>query len=167
MTAQELAFESMKNAKADGEEFLKNLDKDNQDSGANKILNSEPPMQSDVFDAEKKRAEAIEGMNKPVYLKLPFTVTENAKKFTIPDMRTGGFGYFWSGIILLTLLSLPFIINCINWRSQIWNLFLLKDLFFQDYSMLNYGAFRSVAILIVLSLSLTSQSFSHYLYKAF
>ena len=62
MTAQELAFESMKNAKADGEEFLKKLDQDNQDSGANKILNSEPPMQSDVLDAEKKRAEAVEGM---------------------------------------------------------------------------------------------------------
>ena len=46
---------------------------------------------------------------KPVHLKMPFTILEYADSFTMPDMRTGGFGYFWGGILILALIILPFI----------------------------------------------------------
>ena len=47
----------------------------------------------------------------PVTLKLPFTLhlQSFSNYFYCPDMRVGGFGYFWSGILLLSLFYLPFI----------------------------------------------------------
>ena len=53
--------------------------------------------------------ELWETTQKPVHLKIPFTIIEYADLFTVSDMRTGGFGYFWGGILILTLLALPFI----------------------------------------------------------
>ena len=47
----------------------------------------------------------------PVRLKIPFTIkTESfCNYFYCADMRVGGFGYFWSGILLLSLFYLPLI----------------------------------------------------------
>ena len=54
--------------------------------------------------------------NNQVRLKIPFTINKksfgdipNAYAFCFADMRIGGFGYLWSGILLLSLFYLPFI----------------------------------------------------------
>ena len=54
-----------------------------------------------------------------VKLKIPFTIHKksnedivhipNPYEFCFPDMRVGGLGFFWSGILLLSLFYLPFI----------------------------------------------------------
>jgi len=48
---------------------------------------------------------------KSVKLKIPFSINikEPSYLFCFPDMRVGGFGYLWSGILLLALFYLPFI----------------------------------------------------------
>lgn len=38
-----------------------------------------------------------------IELKIPFSINHE-DKFTAPDMRIGGFGYFWSGILLVSLI---------------------------------------------------------------
>jgi len=47
----------------------------------------------------------------PVEIKIPFTIhiKSPAYSFYYPDIRVGGFGYLWSGILLLSLIYLPFI----------------------------------------------------------
>ena len=65
-------------------------------------------------------SESVQSMNKPehklymdsVELKIPFTLrikSPYTNTFSFPDIRVGGFGYFWSGILLLSLFYLPFI----------------------------------------------------------
>ena len=46
----------------------------------------------------------------PVYLKIPFTriYYSSLSSFRCVDMRIGGFGYYWSGILCLTILMLVF-----------------------------------------------------------
>jgi len=58
----------------------------------------------------------IQEYDNPVRLKIPFTINKksfgdipNAYAFCFADMRIGGFGYLWSGILLLSLFYLPFI----------------------------------------------------------
>ena len=64
-------------------------------------------------------SESLHSMNntdiqeyiRPAELKIPFTVNikSSANLFCYSDMRIGGFGYFWSGILFLSLIFLPFI----------------------------------------------------------
>ena len=61
----------------------------------------------------------IQEFKKAVKLKIPFTMHKkspeeavyipNPYEFCFPDMRVGGLGFFWSGILLLSLFYLPFI----------------------------------------------------------
>ena len=50
-------------------------------------------------------------LNQPAYWKIPFTRIKDAplSKFEYPDMRIGGFGYYWSGILCLTFLLFFFL----------------------------------------------------------
>ena len=52
-----------------------------------------------------------ESLNQPIYWKIPFTRIKEAplSKFEYPDMRVGGFGYYWSGILCLTILLMFFL----------------------------------------------------------
>jgi len=65
-------------------------------------------------------SESVQSMSNPnhqqymdsVELKIPFTLrikSPYTNTFSFPDMRVGGFGYFWSGILLLSLFYLPVI----------------------------------------------------------
>ena len=64
-----------------------------------------------TFSESLNSAENIHNKHILSEFKIPFTV--NIKSyfniFNGPDLRIGGFGYFWSGILLLTLLFLPFL----------------------------------------------------------
>lgn len=52
-----------------------------------------------------KNIYGVDSEIKTLNLKLPFTIAKDESKFKyIPDMRIGGFGYFWSGILLLSLV---------------------------------------------------------------
>jgi len=52
-----------------------------------------------------------QALNVPVNLKIPFTILKNSplRSFKVADMRVGGFGYYWSGILCLTFLLLLFL----------------------------------------------------------
>ena len=53
----------------------------------------------------------IRALNQPVNLKIPFTIIKNSplRSFKVADMRVGGFGYYWSGILCLTILLFFFL----------------------------------------------------------
>jgi len=44
--------------------------------------------------------------DKRIRLKIPFSILKKEGGFGNPDMRIGGFGYFWSGILILSLIFL-------------------------------------------------------------
>ena len=94
-------------------------------SGKNKliIINNIPVNFENMSKTERflrsTFSESVHSMNrtdfeeykKAAELKIPFTIRikSTAYKFYFPDMRIGGFGYLWSGILLLSLFYLQFI----------------------------------------------------------
>ena len=66
---------------------------------------------SESVQSMNNAVDQAEQMRKPVILKIPFTINIKSflNTFCFADVRVGGFGYFWSGILLLSLLFLPFI----------------------------------------------------------
>ena len=74
------------------------------------------PLQRFLISTFSESTNSIENhvwasLNQPTYLKIPFTRIKDAplSKFEYPDMRIGGFGYYWSGILCLTFLLLIFL----------------------------------------------------------
>jgi len=66
---------------------------------------------SETLNSVDDSVEKIEIMKITPKLKIPFTINKESifNCFYCADMRIGGFGYFWSGILLLSLIYLPFI----------------------------------------------------------
>ena len=66
---------------------------------------------SETADSVSETADNLRAMKIVPVLKIPFTVKINSVHnfFYCAEMRIGGFGYFWSGILLLSLFYLPFI----------------------------------------------------------
>lgn len=60
-----------------------------------------------IFAVSKNLSPLINSDDKP-RLKIPFTIS-NDDKFIFEDMRLAGFGYFFSGILLGTLILSPFL----------------------------------------------------------
>jgi len=66
---------------------------------------------SESVNSMNNAVDDTEAMREPVRLKIPFTIQKRTflHTFCHADVRVGGFGYFWSGILLLSLFYLPFI----------------------------------------------------------
>ena len=66
---------------------------------------------SDSVNSMSNCVNQPELMRYPVKLKIPFTINNKTvlHRFYHSDVRVGGFGYFWSGILLLSIFYLPFI----------------------------------------------------------
>ena len=52
----------------------------------------------------------IKEYKRDIKLKFPFFITQEEEVFLHPDMRLSGFGYLWSGILLLSILE--FVLFC-------------------------------------------------------
>ena len=82
--------------------------------GFQNMSNTERFLRSTFSESVNSMTEAYKGdvaMKQPVILKMPFTINirTTLNTFCFADVRVGGFGYFWSGILLLSLAYLPFI----------------------------------------------------------
>ena len=82
--------------------------------GFQNMSNAERFLRSTFSESVNSMTEAYKGdivMKQPVILKIPFTIQKKSflNTFCFADIRVGGFGYFWSGILLLSLAYLPFI----------------------------------------------------------
>lgn len=66
---------------------------------------------SDSVNSMNDAVDKPELMKQSVNLKIPFTIHKRnfIYSFCFADVRIAGFGYYWSGILLLSLLFLPFI----------------------------------------------------------
>ena len=66
---------------------------------------------SETLNSIDDSIDKIDIMRIPPKFKIPFTIRIESmfNCFYCADMRIGGFGYFWSGILLLSLIYLPFI----------------------------------------------------------
>ena len=66
---------------------------------------------SETVNSINYSVDNIESMKIIPEFKIPFTIKikSHYNLFHCPEMRIGGFGYFWSGILLLSLLYLPFL----------------------------------------------------------
>ena len=66
---------------------------------------------SETVHSRNNATDNPETMRIPVKLKIPFTINIKSfyNLFHWPDITVGGFGYLWSGILLLSLLYLSFI----------------------------------------------------------
>ena len=66
---------------------------------------------SESVNSMSNSVDQPELMRYPVKLKIPFTINNKTilHRFYHPDVRISGLGYFWGGILLLSVIYLPFI----------------------------------------------------------
>ena len=102
----------------------KDVIKENLPYGFENMSKTEKFLRSTFSESvNSMNVDTVKALQKPVKLKIPFTIQIKSFLYTFcfPDIRAGGFGYFWSGILLLSLFYLPFIrFRNKNERNMFW-----------------------------------------------